>query len=334
MISERVPKILVGSSTEGLDIARAFKAALEPGVEVTLWADDFFTPGEYTLETLESRSRVFDGGLIVGTLDDKVLSRGTEFESIRDNLLLEFGIFVAVFGRRKAILAMEGLGSSKMPSDLFGLTCVGFDRSKPAAGGVAAAALQIQRVVGTFAVEVLEQHISDSLQQVLRTFIGDLQEALGSPPQIGFHVWVVDERLDPPRLIRVARSRTTPKAMLGTEFAFGEGITGECWRTASSVYVDFSEEPYRSIKEGDWDEFGLGVRKGMSYGLLDKSRSRYRAVGAAPLISDISSGSRFLGCLSYNIGQNVPGLDKETRFLDVEKVLDRACEVVRIILES
>lgn len=334
MTAERVPKILVGSSTEGLPTALAFKELLEPEIEVHLWNDEFFSAGEYTIESLESRSRSFDGALIVGTSDDRVTSRGAEFDSIRDNLLFEFGMFVAMFGRRKAILALEGLGAVKMPSDLFGLTCVGFTRTDPPSEGIDAASVEIKRVVGEFSLDVVDQDLAFSLEAILRAFLGDLQEALDAQINIGFHAWVVDQRVDPPRLVRVARSRTSPKAPLGKEFVEGEGITGECWRTVAPVYIDFSEEPYRSIGEKSWNEFGQGVRKGMSFELLAQSRERYRVVGATPLISDLSSGTRFLGCLSYNIGPNVDAFDLAPRMAAVEKVLDRAVEVVRVILES
>lgn len=334
MPSERKPRILVGSSKEGLPLAHAFKDLLEPDIEVQLWNDAFFAPGEFTLESLEIRSRSFDGALVVGTADDRVTSRGAEFDSVRDNLLFEFGMFVAMFGRRKAILALEGLGETKIPSDLFGLTCVGFSRTDPANEGVEAACLEVKRVVSAFSLDVIEQDFGLRLEGVLRAFLGDLQGALGAPPQLGFHVWVVDQRVEPPMLVRVARSRTSPKAPLGKEFAEGEGIVGECWRTAAPVYVDFSEEPYRTINESSWIDFGPGARKGMSYELLTRSRERYRVVGATPLISDLSTGARVLGCLSYNVGPNVSAFDLDPHLIAVENVLDKAAEVVRIILES
>lgn len=69
----------MGSSSEGLAIAQAFKDCLTPEVECELWNDSIFVPGEYTLEALEHRSRAYDGALIVGTADDRLTSRGTEF---------------------------------------------------------------------------------------------------------------------------------------------------------------------------------------------------------------------------------------------------------------
>lgn len=334
MTDERVPKILIGSSSEGLMFAEAIKAALEPQIEVQLWNDGFFTPGEYTVESLDERSRLFDGALIVGTSEDRVISRGVESEAIRDNLLFEFGMFVAIFGRRRAILALEGLGVTKTPSDLFGLTCVGFTHTDPIADGIAEAIVEIRRVINGFSLDVVEQKVALSLEKVLQAFIHELAVALGSPSRIGFHVWVVDRRVEPPKLVRVARSRTAPKAMLRKDFVEGEGVAGECWRTASAVHVDFSEEPYRSINEKAWREFGPGARKGMSFELLEQSRERYRVVGATPVISQLSTGAKLLGCISYNVGPNVDAFDVVSDAVEVESILDRVSEVVRIILEA
>lgn len=332
-LPERKPRILVGSSSEGLPIAKALRDALAAEIELHLWNDSFFTAGEYAVESLDERSRIFDGALVVGTADDRVISRGSEVEAIRDNLLFEFGMFVAIFGRRRAILALEGLGQVKTPSDLFGLTCVGFTKTAQLGDGLSDAIIEIRRVVGGYSLGAVDSEVAQSIEEVLRTFLGDLQSALSNHPNVGFHAWVVDEKLSPPLLVRIARSRTSPKAQLGVVFAEGEGLVGECWRTASPVYVDFSEEPYRSSTEETWNSFGAGVRKGMSFELLRASRERYRVVGVSPLISTLSTGTRFLGCISYNVGPNADAFAVTPDVVAVDSVLDRVAEVIRIVLE-
>lgn len=334
MPDSRVPRLLVGSTKEGLETAEAFQALLSPDVELHLWNDGIFVAGGYTLDSLVEQARHFDGGLIVGTADDRVFSREQELDSIRDNLLLEFGLFVATFGRRKAILALEGLGTTKLPTDLLGLTCVGFERTSPVTDGIQTAATDLRLAAQGFSLDVIDPEVSRGLEDILRAFLSDLQEAIGATGSLGFHVWVVNERTSPPVLVRVARTRTSPKAQLAKEFLQGEGIVGECWRTATSVRVDFGEEPYKSIREAEWQEFGPGVRRGMSYGLLETSRERYWITGATPVMSSIASGTRFLGCLSYNVGPVTSASAAPPDYQLVERVLDRAVEVVRIVLES
>jgi hypothetical protein len=334
MASERLPKLLVGSSKEGLPVAEYFKEQLSTVVDMTLWNDNFFMPGEVAVESLEERSRQFDGALVVGTADDRVVSRGVDSASLRDNLLFEFGVFVAVFGRRRAILALEGLGSTKVPSDLFGLTCVGFTRSDPLESGLAQALVDVRRVVDSFTLDVVSAEVAGRLDDALKVFLNDLHSALGATAQVGFHVWVKDSKSTPPRLVRVARGRTSPKAPLAKSYVEGEGITGECWRTGSQVFVDFSQEPYRSVNQTTWESFGPVATKGMDFQSLEVSRERHRAVGATPIVSSLSSGAEFLGCLSYNIGPNVDAFDFKADMRTVENVLDKAVEVMRIILEA
>ena len=330
----RPVRLIIGSSTEGLAHARALKKLLMPEVEATLWSEDFFTPGELTLETLEERSRTFDGAVVVATADDRVVARGKESDAVRDNLLFEFGLFVAMFGRRRALMLVEGLGSTKLPSDMLGLTCIGFKKSKDATTAISSAADKTKLAVSKFADEVVDRVVADRLEELMRVFIGDLQAAIGVTSDLGLHTWIVDERASPPKLVRVARGRNSPKAALSRQFARGKGLVGHCWSTNMAVFVDLDEEPYASATEAEWKSYGTQVARGMSYSLLVESRSRYRLVGAVPLVSELATGLRFLGCVSYNVGRAVSVEGVTDRVPEVQHVLERAAEVVRIVLES
>src|SRR5690349_15069819 len=46
------PSMFIGSSSEGLDFARAVRSNLGEVVEATLWNEGFFTPGSTFIETL------------------------------------------------------------------------------------------------------------------------------------------------------------------------------------------------------------------------------------------------------------------------------------------
>ena len=72
------PTVFVGSSTEGLEFARAARSRLESVSEVTLWEDDFFTPGKTFIESLVDSLPRFDFAVLVLTPDDLVKSRGSE----------------------------------------------------------------------------------------------------------------------------------------------------------------------------------------------------------------------------------------------------------------
>lgn len=332
-MTDRVPRVFLASSSEGLPTAEALKALLEPAMSVQLWNDGFFSAGQFTLEALEAKGRSFDAAIVLGTADDRVTSRSEESDALRDNLLLEFGFFVALLGRRRALLALEHTGSVKVPSDLFGLTCVSFTKAEPAEDGLKEAADEIKTLVAHVSAETVSRQTADALEAILRTFMSDLQDSVGAP-SMGFHVWVVDHRLDPPRLVRVARSRTMPKAQDDRSYAEGEGVVGECWRTGVPAYVDFTQEPYKSVTRATWEAYGPDARLGMSFEMLDQSRVRHLAVGASPIRSSIGSHSDFLGCLSFNANRGLREPSELNRVrARTEEVLDRASELCRIVLE-
>lgn len=65
---------------------------------------------------------LFDFGIMIFAKDDITTVRGEEFETPRDNVLFEYGLFLGRVGSDKAfIVAEEGI---KLPSDLLGVTHV------------------------------------------------------------------------------------------------------------------------------------------------------------------------------------------------------------------
>ncbi|HZN14842.1 MAG TPA: TIR domain-containing protein [Acidimicrobiales bacterium] len=98
------PKVFIGSSNEQLPAARALQAGIADFCEPNLWSDTF----EASLTTIENLERqVSDNQFAVMVLgpDDKVESRDVQLWAPRDNVLLEFGMFVG----------LAGLGASSSP---------------------------------------------------------------------------------------------------------------------------------------------------------------------------------------------------------------------------
>lgn len=122
-------RIFIGSSTEGLDIAQKVKEFFSPDFECSLWTDDIFKYNENYLETLLKEANLFDYGILVFTKDDFTKSRDTKFDSPRDNVVFEFGLFLGRLGRDNAFILWED--NVKLPSDLFGITHATFHYNKP-----------------------------------------------------------------------------------------------------------------------------------------------------------------------------------------------------------
>lgn len=116
------PSVFIGSSAEGLQIARALQAELEGTTDYLAerWDTGTFAPGSYTLESLIQMAKRVDFAILIATGEDTVISRGTEMAAVRDNIIFEFGLFLGTLGRERVYYL--SVNDAKLPSDLLGLT--------------------------------------------------------------------------------------------------------------------------------------------------------------------------------------------------------------------
>jgi Predicted nucleotide-binding protein containing TIR-like domain len=114
------PRIFIGSSSEGLDIAKKVKNSLKGDFDCVIWNDGpVFGLGTSYLDSLLKAGSMFDFGILVTTKDDKTKSRDKLFASPRDNVVFEYGLFMGRLGKfRTLILREEG---AKLPSDIEGI---------------------------------------------------------------------------------------------------------------------------------------------------------------------------------------------------------------------
>jgi CRP/FNR family transcriptional regulator, cyclic AMP receptor protein len=117
-------RIFVVSSTEALDVARALKFCLkaEP-FDVEIWNNGLFRASCYTLECLEKELDLSDFAIAIAQPDDLKVSRGVTNESLRDNVVFEFGFFMGRLGRQRSWLLARDEGI-ELPSDLKGITTI------------------------------------------------------------------------------------------------------------------------------------------------------------------------------------------------------------------
>ena len=108
------PSMFVGSSSEGLEIARAIRVLLGDAAEITLWNEGFFRPGNTFIDTLVNALPRFDFAALVLTADDLVRSRDLESFGPRDNVLFELGLF---HGTAWACAHILGTSVSSGPKD-------------------------------------------------------------------------------------------------------------------------------------------------------------------------------------------------------------------------
>jgi hypothetical protein len=122
----RKPALFIGSSSGGLDIARAVEFQLQDDSEVTIWNQGFFNLSHGTLETLVNALERFDFAVLVATPDDLV-TRGEEAAlSPRDNVMFELGLFMGRLGRARTYIVCDPR-VVRLPSDFAGVTLATYD---------------------------------------------------------------------------------------------------------------------------------------------------------------------------------------------------------------
>jgi len=126
------PSLFIGSSTEGLDIARGVRSLLADDAEITLWNEGFFSLGSTFIETLVNELPRFDFAVLALTPDDLINSRDSEDFGPRDNIVFELGLFTAGLGRSRTFIVRPR--SLKMPTDLSGVTTAAYEDARNKVG--------------------------------------------------------------------------------------------------------------------------------------------------------------------------------------------------------
>jgi hypothetical protein len=122
-------EIFIGSSSENRSSTHDIQEIVQkifPECKCLAWTDDkVFKPSEYTLESLIKCSKEVDCAIFIFDGDDTVENSKGKFKKTRDNVLIEYGLFVGALGRKNvAILYKE---KTDMPSDLSGITYIAMD---------------------------------------------------------------------------------------------------------------------------------------------------------------------------------------------------------------
>jgi len=124
------PVLFVGSSSESWPIVESFKELLNPDeVEVADWrAKNVFLPSQHAMESLLNAVNRSDFALFVFGPDDKTVSRSVHYDAVRDNVVFEMGLFIGRLGRERVFMTKQRDIDLKIPSDLFGIEPIQFER--------------------------------------------------------------------------------------------------------------------------------------------------------------------------------------------------------------
>jgi len=153
------PTMFVGSSSEGLDIAKAIQVLLDHSCEVTIWSQGIFGLSEGTLESLVSSLDEFDFAALVLTPDDLLTSRDKLSSTPRDNVIFELGLFMGALGRKRTFIVYDRSKELKLPSDLAGVSAATFEphRSGNLQSALGAATTKIENQISKLGIRDAER---------------------------------------------------------------------------------------------------------------------------------------------------------------------------------
>lgn len=125
---DRLIKIFIGGSSEGLKYAKLLKMELEKSADFdcTIWNKNTFQFNESFLDSLTKASLVNDFGIFIASNDDFAFIKEKMEDVPRDNVLFEYGLFLGALGNKRTFLLQEK--GCKLPTDLLGYTTPRFKK--------------------------------------------------------------------------------------------------------------------------------------------------------------------------------------------------------------
>jgi hypothetical protein len=139
--------MFIGSSSEGLQIARDLQEELAHDVDAEVWSQGVFGVGSGTLESLVEEARRVQFAVFVLGPDDRVIKRDIEGDAPRDNVLFEAGLFIGALGRKNTFLVSREGDHLELANDLDGVTRAEYQRSGNPRAAIGPAANKIRRAV-------------------------------------------------------------------------------------------------------------------------------------------------------------------------------------------
>jgi hypothetical protein len=125
----RKPKVFIGCSSQGLEVAEALQRNLQRDHDVIVWNQGFFGLGRSVLDGLLEIVGAMDYAVFVLRGDDIQLRDGEPVPMARANVLFELGMAIGRTGRSRTFMLYDTHRKPAVISDLEGVIWTGYDGS-------------------------------------------------------------------------------------------------------------------------------------------------------------------------------------------------------------
>ena len=122
------PRVFIGSSIKGLDIARHAQAELDHDADPEIWDQAIFKSTNVPIENLLRLVQEYDFALFILHPEDVATVRDEEEVTVRDNVIFELGLFLGKLGRSRVFFIAPQQADRNhrnrlyLPTDLSGIT--------------------------------------------------------------------------------------------------------------------------------------------------------------------------------------------------------------------
>jgi hypothetical protein len=124
------PRVFIGSSSEGKEVAENLSIHLRDDCEPVLWHAGAFGVSETYIESLEKALQDVEFAVLVATPDDARNKRGTDSKIPRDNVIFELGLFMGKLARSRTFVVCDPKAGVALPTDLLGVNIAPFESNR------------------------------------------------------------------------------------------------------------------------------------------------------------------------------------------------------------
>ena len=148
------PRVFIASSAQAVRVAEFAQRDLMYCSEPEVWSNDKFPSRQTPIESLFKILEQFQFALFVAVPEDVTTKGGTEYHTVRDNVLFEMGLFLGRLGRDRVFcIAPNDVDGARLhlPSDLTGIQPNHYDaKAQNLQAAVSPALLELKEAIRQF----------------------------------------------------------------------------------------------------------------------------------------------------------------------------------------